>query len=106
MNRIKVLLNGECIIDNQTDGEYVEMAITKVGDQNFFVPHIVRLTDGDELSVDVTKVKPPLGIVPEVIWYEQRIQEIEEAIERFTQVGKDIPIEWTLELLELTKVLL
>jgi len=70
---------------------------------------IVKSISGIKMVIkdDLTPlVKPPVGLIPQVIWYEQRIQSIEEAIERYRVVGKDIPYQWTIELLELTKILL
>lgn len=43
-------------------------------------------------------LKPPLGIIPEVIWNERRIWDILDAIRRYVQVGKSCPVEWLDEL--------
>ena len=40
------------------------------------------------------KEKPPLGLQPEYVWNEQRIQEIKMAIHRYMMAGKSIPNEW------------
>ena len=41
--------------------------------------------------------KPPLGLRPRVVAMEDRIKEINEAIERYRQAHKDIPVEWLKE---------
>lgn len=47
--------------------------------------------------------KPPLGLVPRKFHTEQRVFQITEAIDRYTDVRKPIPIEWIEEYNELTK---
>lgn len=44
------------------------------------------------------KEKPPLGIMPSFIWKEKRIEEIQEAMDRFMEIGKPIPQKWKDEL--------
>lgn len=46
-------------------------------------------------------LKSPLGLVPRYIWEEKRIQDIEEAIDRFKEARKPIPVEWFKEYNEL-----
>lgn len=46
-------------------------------------------------------VKPPLGIVPHCIWVDKRIVEILDAVERYSIVGKVVPVEWVEELWKL-----
>lgn len=38
--------------------------------------------------------KPPLGLMPEIIWLEQRIDEVHKAILRYTNINKRVPQEW------------
>ena len=45
--------------------------------------------------------KPPLGLKPKWIHDGQRIREIFEAMERFSDAGEPIPREWIDELREL-----
>jgi len=45
--------------------------------------------------------KPALGIMPKYLWEEQRITNINEAIERMTQSQERIPVEWITEYNEL-----
>jgi hypothetical protein len=42
-------------------------------------------------------IKPPLGLTPKCIWRLQRVQDISEAIERYTAANKAIPLEWVEE---------
>ena len=53
-----------------------------------------------ELCYDPAR-KPPLGLTPKYMWRLQRLQNIAEAIERYTDVNKEIPIEWIEEYNEL-----
>lgn len=48
-----------------------------------------------------TKKKPPLGVLPRWAWIEQRIEELEQAIERYKAAKMDWPPEWAEELEEL-----
>lgn len=41
--------------------------------------------------------KSPLGLIPYKFWILQRIQSITNAIERYTEVGKEVPTEWVQE---------
>lgn len=50
--------------------------------------------------MDMNK-RPPLGLTPQFIWLEQRLQDIEEAIERRLEVRGFIPAEWITEYNEL-----
>jgi hypothetical protein len=38
--------------------------------------------------------KPPKGIKPDFLVWEERLDEIDEAIKRFVNVKKEIPSEW------------
>jgi hypothetical protein len=42
--------------------------------------------------------KAPLGLMPEWLWIEKRIESIEEAMNRYDDKGKPIPGEWMNEL--------
>lgn len=42
--------------------------------------------------------KPPVGLIPEWLRLEERIQEIEEAIKRYEVSGYEIPFKWRVEL--------
>jgi hypothetical protein len=59
----------------------------------------------EEFTPTISVKKPPVGLKPQWVWYQDRIIEIEQAIDRYKEAGEHIPIEWTLELLELTKIL-
>lgn len=47
--------------------------------------------------------RPPLGIYPRFLHDEKRMEHIAEAIERFTAVGKAVPLEWIEEYDELAE---
>ena len=49
-------------------------------------------------------VKPPLGIKPERIWKDQRIEELEAAINRYVDSKTPVPWEWVEELGRLVEV--
>ena len=44
---------------------------------------------------------PPLGIKPKFIWDSMRIQDILDAMERFADAQKPVPVEWVTELRDL-----
>jgi biotin synthase-related radical SAM superfamily protein len=48
-----------------------------------------------------TAKRPQLGVMPRIIWNEQRITDIKEAIERKTKAFEEIPVEWINEYNEL-----
>lgn len=41
---------------------------------------------------------PPLGVIPEWLWKENRLAEIEAAIVRYENAGKTYPVGWEIEL--------
>ena len=48
-----------------------------------------------QLSKTITNhIKPPLGLMPVQIWTEHRLQDINEAIERYMDANEEIPQEW------------
>ena len=49
--------------------------------------------------------KPELGIIPEQIWKEKRVDELTKAIERYCNVQKPIPEKWIEEYNKLTSEL-
>ena len=49
-------------------------------------------------------IKPPLGLMPRAIHDFNRIREIVEAIERYSDAEKPIPLEWVGELKDLLKI--
>lgn len=67
----------------------------------YFKNHMKTAFDISKL--DIQKVttsfvtKPPLGLMPEFIWKEQRIDELYQAIMRYVNAGKAVPIEWITE---------
>lgn len=43
----------------------------------------------------------PLGLAPKLVWQNNRITQILEAINRYTTAGREIPIRWVEEYNEL-----
>ena len=52
--------------------------------------------------VDNTNEKPPLGLRPEVAWWNDRVKEIGKAVARYEKAGVAIPVEWLMEQNNLT----
>lgn len=52
-------------------------------------------------SEELTTKKPPLGLMPRYLWERKRRYEIGEAISRYVEVDKSIPVEWLDEYNEL-----
>lgn len=42
----------------------------------------------------MSSVKPPLGLLPERTWKEQRLTDINEAIKRYADANLPISLEW------------
>ena len=47
--------------------------------------------------------KPPIGIKPKFIHDSERMEEIMEAMERYSKAEMPIPLEWIVELRQLLK---
>lgn len=47
--------------------------------------------------------KPPIGLVPKEIRLKERLQEVREAIVRYYNADREIPIEWVTEYNDLIK---
>jgi hypothetical protein len=45
----------------------------------------------------MSKQPPPIGIMPERIWKEQRLQELHAAIARYVESEIEVPQEWLWE---------
>jgi len=41
--------------------------------------------------------KPPIGIMPEIMWKGQRLSDIDEAIKRYQEAGLPISTAWIFE---------
>jgi hypothetical protein len=52
-------------------------------------------------NIPESEVKPPLGLTPKYIVEAKRLQEIREAIIRYCEARKEIPMEWVEEYNEL-----
>ena len=61
----------------------------------------------DALDYMITKkvIKPPLGIMPRMMWIDARRIELESALDRYMKSYTEIPIEWIEEYNELIKLL-
>jgi len=57
----------------------------------------------DGLEITGARVKPPLGLMPRWAADGLRMKNISEAIAQYTDVGKEIPVEWLTEYNELSK---
>jgi len=74
---------------------------------NFFIKEgdtdiLVRSKDNEMVEYlgtlkKVNAIKLPLGLMPEFIWKEKRVEEIDQAIMRYIKSGKEVPIEWIRE---------
>lgn len=53
----------------------------------------------------IRKAKPPLGIMPRWLWYEQRLTELLQACDRYKAASMSIPQEWTHEVGVLTAII-
>lgn len=49
--------------------------------------------------------KPPIGIIPECLWLEQRANALMEAIERYLEAGECVPAQWPDELSRINEAL-
>lgn len=52
-------------------------------------------------GIEMSEQQSPIGIFPKWAVEEKRAAEIEDAIARFDNAGKEIPLEWYEELYEL-----
>lgn len=48
-------------------------------------------------------IKPPLGLMPEKIWKEERCNQLKMAIERYDKAGQPVPNEWQFEYTDLKR---
>lgn len=62
--------------------------------------------NGKEIGTvkNITFEKPPLGITPRKFWIEHRMEHIIDAMNRFLQAGKEIPVKWVEEYNELIQM--
>jgi hypothetical protein len=49
----------------------------------------------------IVSEKPPIGLIPRFIFEEERLEEIEDAMDRYRAAGKKIPEEWIRERTEI-----
>lgn len=55
------------------------------------------------MEAHLVAIKPPLGLTPREIWVAQRVQDIREAIQRYTEANMPIPQDWIEEYNDLVK---
>jgi hypothetical protein len=66
-------------------------AIHRVEDPlEFKTPNIILSKKNDETS----KERPPIGIMPKKIWNLQRMNNLKDAIKRYCEASREVPIEW------------
>lgn len=89
-------------------GDYIK---SKVNDNKPFIVEKIQIINNDFIYLDncplanATKplqrtpdsIKPPIGIMPEYIWKEQRLYELNQAIIRYINAGLSYPKEWGFE---------
>lgn len=64
----------------------------------------VKLSDiGRKLVKEARREKPKLGVLPKYLWLEDRANDIEDAIERRIEAKQEVPEDWIMELLNLTR---
>lgn len=78
--------------------------IVTTGDAEFH-PSTVNVNGRCYLIGLIPMPKPPLGLMPEWVWIEKRINEIDEAVKRYLEAGKEIPVSWVSELYRLKEQL-
>lgn len=66
------------------------------------VDKIIETSPGAKEVVEMP-VAPPVGLRPRSVVEQQRLLEIFEAMHRYVQVGKEVPIEWRVELDDLLR---
>lgn len=96
--RFKNTINRLLDIDS-LDAEYL------AGEPGLTPNDIRYLMDLDELDERITHKKPPLGVEPEHIWMQRRIDDLQAAVERYAAAKIVIPVEWVRERNELISTL-
>lgn len=79
---------------NPEDDKDLSMAATVEWNRPDPCVNLVKLLQPNNCCLTAPSPKPPLGLRPRFVAMEDRIKEINEAIERYRQAHKDIPVEW------------
>lgn len=61
--------------------------------------YLLQLKEIREAPIPEQKpvTKPPIGIIPEWLWKEQRLTELRDAIKRYCEANEAVPISWIAE---------
>lgn len=103
MTRIEIL-ESRCwrfknVIKHLLDISSLNMAY--ISTTGYLTPNDMRYL----LDMEERENKPPLGIEPEYIWMQRRVDDLQAAIERYAAAKMVIPIEWVREQNELISTL-
>jgi len=58
-----------------------------------------------EMTQSTKTQPPPIGVMPQQLWKEQRLQEPHAAIKRYIEAENAVPLEWLWEAYELDREL-
>ena len=108
-------MNDILVCINNKDCEYLtlgkEYVALDVGNGWFDVTNDIGIVDSYDfehftvIEDDVPRKKPPLGLIPREIYWEElnhhRRKDIIEAMQRRIEAKMDIPVEWCQELIDL-----
>ena len=72
----------------------VKVEEDSVDDEIYIKPQFKNVK---KVKIVIQEDKPPLGVTPSFTVYEPRLGEIDQAIERYIDANKEIPIEWVEE---------
>lgn len=62
------------------------------------------MTSAEQITAPpMSKVKSPVGLVPENIWLSERLFDIKKAVERYMNENFTIPLKWIEEYNDLVK---
>lgn len=83
-----------------TDGTILVSYISHKGEvyfqREFLEDAVIKLIEQNQLFPRQTK-KPPLGVMPNTLFYEQRLVDLEAAMKRYNDSNTKVPEEWTKE---------
>nr|BDD48131.1 hypothetical protein 47 [Balneolaceae bacterium] len=108
---IKKAYNGISLVSD--DGEQLSICMRDSGFEFTYQEERYKAKEGVVLhlghrqaeviskSEPVSPDKPPIGITPRFLWIEDRLKELNQAIDRYAEADKDIPAKWIRERNEL-----
>lgn len=56
-------------------------------------------------AIKMNVEKPPIGLMPKRMWQEQRLNDLNDAIDRYEKAKCEVPVEWLYERNELVLIL-